>query len=261
LKKLWLLLLIAGLFCTACANTDAKLRAATARLIDGINPNQVTVYDVDRGMLSVDWKAQTPKGEYICKADDMVRRPSCVNPISGEQVSYEPLKRNKSYEESYTGLAYPLEQTVASEKSDSLNQVVDGDGNDSMLPEVKNLKVSQIGDNAVAIYDLVGVAGVREAEVTVAITIDGDRRTAERLSLTGDFGKGVKVGLGKKIIWNAMADVPSDFDGELNWDVKAVSVSAPVKKVKKATKKAENKEMAPASDSDEKVAYPALLAK
>jgi outer membrane protein len=93
--------------------------------------------------------------------------------------------------------------------------------------EVKNLKVGQEGGNAVATYDLVATAGEREAEVTVAIIIDGKRRTADQLNLSGDFGKNVKVGHGKRIVWNATADLPPGFDGELSWDVTAF-VSRPV---------------------------------
>ena len=96
--------------------------------------------------------------------------------------------------------------------------------------EVKNLQVGQVGDNAVATYDLIGVGGVLEADVAVAIIIAGERRTSDRLSLTGDFGKAVKVGPGKKIIWNALADLPANFDGELSWDVKA---SVPTLRVNK----------------------------
>jgi len=97
--------------------------------------------------------------------------------------------------------------------------------------EVKNLKVSQIGDNAVATYDLVGGAGEQDAEVTVVITIGNERRTSDKLSLTGDFGKGVKVGTGKKIVWNVMKDIPANFDfenGELSWDVKATVPAVPL---------------------------------
>jgi hypothetical protein len=93
--------------------------------------------------------------------------------------------------------------------------------------EVKNLKVGQEGDQAVATYDLVATAGEREAEVTVAIIIDGKKRTADQLRLSGDFGKNVKVGPGKRIVWNATADLPAGFDGELNWDVTTL-VSRPV---------------------------------
>jgi hypothetical protein len=109
----------------------------------------------------------------------------------------------------------------------------------SMVPEVKNFQSAQIGEKAVATYDLVAVNGEQQADVIVAIIIDGDRRTAETLKLTGDFGKGVKVGPGKKIVWNAMADLPPDFDGELSWDVKATKSSAPAQKKKKAKKTAQ----------------------
>jgi peptidyl-prolyl cis-trans isomerase A (cyclophilin A) len=86
--------------------------------------------------------------------------------------------------------------------------------------EVKNLKVSQSSDKAVAKYDLVATAGEQEAEVSVAIIIDNKRRTSDQLSISGDFGKGVKVGTGKRIVWNATADLPSGFDGEVKWDLK-----------------------------------------
>jgi len=92
--------------------------------------------------------------------------------------------------------------------------------------EVKNLKVGQIGDNAVATYDLVGRAGEQDAELTVVITIGNERRTSDQLSLTGDFGKGVKVGTGKKIVWNVLKDFPTGTgDNDLSWAVKAVNAA------------------------------------
>ena len=89
--------------------------------------------------------------------------------------------------------------------------------------EVKNLKVAQEGDKAVATYDLVSSSGEQDAEVTAAINVNGQRRTSDQLHLTGDFGKGVKVGKGKRIVWNA-TDLPADFDGDINWDIKTVKV-------------------------------------
>jgi len=62
----------------ACANTDANLRRETARSIGDLTPNEVVVSDVDRGAMNVDWKAATPKGNYKCSADDMLRRVNCV---------------------------------------------------------------------------------------------------------------------------------------------------------------------------------------
>lgn len=126
------------------------------------------------------------------------------------------------------------------------DQVAVGDKNAGVSPFVDNLKVGQDGDTAVATYDLVGQNGEQEADVTVAIIIDGQRRTAETLHLTGDFGKRVKIGQGKKIIWNALTDLPSNFDGELSWDVTAASAQplsqTEKKKVKKAKKKAKKAE-------------------
>lgn len=92
--------------------------------------------------------------------------------------------------------------------------------------EVKNVKLSQSGDKAIATYDLVGGQGEKDAEVTVAITIGSETRTSDKLTLTGDFGKGIKVGEGKKIVWKALKDLPLNFDGELRWDIKASTPTA-----------------------------------
>jgi hypothetical protein len=62
-----------------CASTGANLQRETALSIGGnVSPDQVTVSDVDRGMSSVKWKATTPKGNYDCSADDMMRRVYCT---------------------------------------------------------------------------------------------------------------------------------------------------------------------------------------
>jgi hypothetical protein len=94
----------------------------------------------------------------------------------------------------------------------------------SLAAEVKNLKIVQEGDKAIATYDLIGLAGEREAEVSVAIIIDGKRRTSDQLGLSGDFGKDVRTGAGKRIVWNATTDLPQGFDGELNRDVRTPRV-------------------------------------
>ena len=62
----------------ACVNTTPNLQRETARFIGDITSDQVTVSDVQRGITDVKWKAQTPKGDYTCEADDMLRRVNCV---------------------------------------------------------------------------------------------------------------------------------------------------------------------------------------
>lgn len=96
----------------------------------------------------------------------------------------------------------------------------------SVAAEVQNLRASQEGGKRIATYDLVGNNGEQKVEVNVAITADGLIRTAESLKITGDFGKKVKVGQGKRIVWDAAAsDLPKDFDGEVTWEVKAISAA------------------------------------
>lgn len=88
-----------------------------------------------------------------------------------------------------------------------------------LAAEVKNLKVAQEWDKAVATYDLVGTTGEQTAEVTVSINVNGQRRISDQLHLSGDYGKNVSVGNGKRIVWNALSDLPKDFDGDINWMV------------------------------------------
>jgi Protein of unknown function (DUF1566) len=85
--------------------------------------------------------------------------------------------------------------------------------------EVINLKVGQSGDKGFATFDLSGKIGDREAEVFVTLTINGEKYTADKLTLTGDLGKKVKIGVGRRIVWDILADIPNGFDGEVVWDV------------------------------------------
>ena len=73
----WLATLVSLL--VGCASTGENLQRETARnLGDNVDPAAVTVSNVQRGMTSVSWDVETPKGPYSCSADDMVRRVHCV---------------------------------------------------------------------------------------------------------------------------------------------------------------------------------------
>jgi hypothetical protein len=61
-----------------CASTGENLQRETARNLGDVDPAKVTVSNVQRGVTSVSWDAETPKGPYSCSADDMVRRVHCV---------------------------------------------------------------------------------------------------------------------------------------------------------------------------------------
>lgn len=92
--------------------------------------------------------------------------------------------------------------------------------------EVVNLKVGQSGDQGFATYDLAGRIGEREAEVIVSLTINGEKFPAERLTLSGDFGKKVRTGVNKRIIWDVLADIATGFEGEVIWNVDSPSAAA-----------------------------------
>lgn len=85
--------------------------------------------------------------------------------------------------------------------------------------EIRNLKTGQQGNQPFALYDLVGKPGEMEAEVQVVIEVGGEKYTTDKLTLRGDAGKGVKTGVGKRITWELLKDMPAGFDGEITWDV------------------------------------------
>jgi len=88
--------------------------------------------------------------------------------------------------------------------------------------EVKNLRSGQQGNLCYATYDLAGKPGELESEVRVVLELGGEKYPMEKLSLKGDCGKGVKIGVGRRITWDLLKDMPAGYDGELAWDVEAV---------------------------------------
>lgn len=70
--------LIVVLTLAACASTNDNLQMESARSIGGVMPDTIKVNNVDRGMTSVKWDAESSKGSYKCSADDMLRRVLCV---------------------------------------------------------------------------------------------------------------------------------------------------------------------------------------
>jgi hypothetical protein len=78
MKRFAFLTIIACLLSAGCASTPENLQRETARVIGDISPEQVQVSNVKRGVTDVKWEAATPKGDYSCSADDMVRRPYCT---------------------------------------------------------------------------------------------------------------------------------------------------------------------------------------
>ena len=61
-----------------CASSTENLQRETARSLGNVAPEAVAVTNVSRGVTSVSWEANSPKGAYSCSADDMVRRVHCV---------------------------------------------------------------------------------------------------------------------------------------------------------------------------------------
>lgn len=64
--------------CTTTRN-PATLRLESARAIGGVTADQVTTTNLNVGMTTATWEADSPKGHYKCESDDMLKRPAnCV---------------------------------------------------------------------------------------------------------------------------------------------------------------------------------------
>ena len=64
--------------CTS-ARSEENVRLETARAIGGITSEQVTISNLNVGMKTATWDAETPLGRYKCESDDMLKRgANCV---------------------------------------------------------------------------------------------------------------------------------------------------------------------------------------
>jgi hypothetical protein len=78
MKRVLYVLAVVGLL-SACASTAENLQRETARSFGSdINPSDVAVSNINRGVTSVSWDAAAKGVNYNCSADDMVRRVYCV---------------------------------------------------------------------------------------------------------------------------------------------------------------------------------------
>jgi hypothetical protein len=76
--KMALLFLSVVVAVAGCASTTENLQREAARSIGDIEPQAVAIKNVNRGVTSVSWDADSPKGAYSCSADDMVKHVYCI---------------------------------------------------------------------------------------------------------------------------------------------------------------------------------------
>jgi hypothetical protein len=75
----WSLALLLLMSLVGCASSPVNLQRETARVLgQQLPPSSVEVSNIDRSIRSVTWTAVAQGRRYQCSADDMVRRPYCV---------------------------------------------------------------------------------------------------------------------------------------------------------------------------------------
>ena len=72
-----LLFVIFAILVTGCASNPLALQSATASHFTNVIASDVTVSDIDRGVLNVSWTANVNGTNYACEADDMIRHSNC----------------------------------------------------------------------------------------------------------------------------------------------------------------------------------------
>ena len=82
---------------------------------------------------------------------------------------------------------------------------------------VQNVKAQQSGNRMALEYDL---SGDRPATVSFVVTVRGQKLTADKLHLEGDYGKNVAPGR-KRLVWNVLQDYPRGLSGEVEWSLTA----------------------------------------
>ena len=92
----------------------------------------------------------------------------------------------------------------------------------SAWEKVENVRVEQVGDDVHIYYDLSGDS--EKYKVTVRGSSDGGRTYKLPMkTVSGDIGKEVRPGSGKKIIWKALEDAGELEGDEFVFEVEAVS--------------------------------------
>lgn len=84
--------------------------------------------------------------------------------------------------------------------------------------EIINETVRQKGNSIIFKFDVVGEEA--ETEVAITLTINDRRYVAYDLHLGGDYGK-VKVGKGKKIVWDVLKDFPKGLATTVEGEITA----------------------------------------
>jgi len=90
--------------------------------------------------------------------------------------------------------------------------------------EIRNIQTGQTARQAYIQYDLIGKPGEKEAEVIVKLEVEGKLYNSDKLALTGDLGKKVKVGTGKRIWWEILKDMPAGLTDEIVWDIETSTI-------------------------------------
>jgi formylglycine-generating enzyme required for sulfatase activity len=82
---------------------------------------------------------------------------------------------------------------------------------------VQDVKVLQQGNRMVLEYTLIGD---KPATVNFSVTVNGQKQTADKLHLEGDYGKNIAPGR-RRLVWNVLQDFPRGLRGTVDWSLTA----------------------------------------
>jgi len=88
--------------------------------------------------------------------------------------------------------------------------------------EVANLKTVLSSSRLSLEYDLTGAATETESAVDVRIEVGARKYSSNMLSISGDFGRSIRIGPHRRIIWEHLQDFPEGLDSVFRCSVNAI---------------------------------------
>lgn len=82
---------------------------------------------------------------------------------------------------------------------------------------VQQVQALQQGNRMVLEYSL---TGDKPTTVSFSVTVNGQKYTADKLHLEGDYGKNIAPGR-KRLVWNVLQDFPRGLHGRADWELTA----------------------------------------
>ena len=91
--------------------------------------------------------------------------------------------------------------------------------------KIQNLNASFLDGKAIVTYDVIGTKA--NQTYTIDLYSSHNNFASPLKNVTGDVGKNIKAGTGKKIIWDAASEL-TEFSGDISFKIKGELIPLPL---------------------------------